>query len=66
MGMELPIFSDFSTGLELGGTAAAGNINPSIGVMISADLTNKRAKLEWRTAATNNNAYFFTLMYSIL
>lgn len=65
MGMSLPVASDFTSGLELGGVAC-GSTGGGEGIRISADTTDNRARFEWVPVSVANAGYTFNFTYTIV
>lgn len=66
MGMDLPIASNFSSNINLGGSAFCNN-SAGLGASILADSTNDRATFQWvHNADTANRAWSFIFMYRII
>lgn len=64
LGMSIPIASAFSSAIQLGGTAAAADVNGSI--RVSADATNDRASFLWPSQIATSVNYAFVFGYQII
>lgn len=64
LGVSLPVASNFTTNLELGGTFGDHTTAANIGI-IRADATNDRARFLINTPDTANRNYSFIFMYQV-
>lgn len=64
LGMSLPVASNFATGLECNGTAAASVVNSS--ASISGDAANDRALIRFASQDLNNTGFTFHFSYLVI
>jgi hypothetical protein len=64
LGISLPIASNFTSDNDLGGVAANYQAVGESGA-VSADTSNDRAQMRWKSNRTANTGYWFIFMYEI-
>jgi hypothetical protein len=64
LGMSLPVASNFTTALQLAGTAGSHVIKES--AALYSDATNDRASFRWLATTVGNWAWRFVFMYQVL